>query len=57
VAATRSGGTVILTGLHEETSAMPAAEIIRREIVLRGSFAYSPALRRRLRRAATGSTG
>lgn len=43
VAATRSGGTVILTGLHEETSAMPAAEIIRREIVLRGSFAYSPA--------------
>ena len=43
VAATRSGGTVILTGLHEETSAMPVAEIIRREIVLRGSFAYSPA--------------
>jgi len=42
VAATRSGGTVILTGLHEETSAMPAAEIIRREIVLRGCFAYSP---------------
>ncbi|MSP11621.1 MAG: alcohol dehydrogenase [Chloroflexi bacterium] len=43
VAATRSAGTVILTGLHEETSAMPAAEIIRREITVRGSFAYSPA--------------
>lgn len=43
VSAVRSGGTVILTGLHEETSAMPAAEIIRREIVVRGCFAYSPA--------------
>jgi threonine dehydrogenase-like Zn-dependent dehydrogenase len=43
VAATRSGGTLILTGLHEETSAMPVAEIIRREIVARGSFAYTPA--------------
>jgi threonine dehydrogenase-like Zn-dependent dehydrogenase len=43
VAATRSTGTVILSGLHEETSAMPAADIIRREIVVRGSFAYSPA--------------
>ncbi len=43
VSATRSGGTVILTGLHEETSAMPAAEIIRREINVRGCFAYSPA--------------
>jgi threonine dehydrogenase-like Zn-dependent dehydrogenase len=43
VSATRSNGTVILSGLHEETSAMPAAEIIRREITVRGSFAYSPA--------------
>jgi len=43
VAATRSAGTLILSGLHEETSAMPAAEIIRREIVVRGCFAYSPA--------------
>ncbi len=43
VAATRSTGTVILSGLHEETSAIPAADIIRREIVARGSFAYSPA--------------
>ncbi|MEP7199187.1 MAG: alcohol dehydrogenase catalytic domain-containing protein, partial [Chloroflexota bacterium] len=43
VAATRAAGTVILTGLHEEQSAMPVADIIRREIVLHGSFAYTPA--------------
>jgi threonine dehydrogenase-like Zn-dependent dehydrogenase len=43
IAATRSAGTVILTGLHEETSEMPVAEIIRREIVLQGSFCYTPA--------------
>jgi threonine dehydrogenase-like Zn-dependent dehydrogenase len=43
VAATRPSGTVILSGLHEESSPLPAADIIRREIVLRGSFAYSPA--------------
>jgi threonine dehydrogenase-like Zn-dependent dehydrogenase len=42
VAATRSTGTLILSGLHEETSPLPAAEIIRREIVVRGCFAYSP---------------
>jgi 2-desacetyl-2-hydroxyethyl bacteriochlorophyllide A dehydrogenase len=41
VGAVRSGGTVILSGLHEETSAMPVAEIIRREIVLRGCFCYT----------------
>ena len=43
VAATRTTGMVILSGLHEETSTMPAADIIRREIVVRGAFAYSPA--------------
>lgn len=43
VSALRSAGTLVLSGLHEETSAIPAAEIIRRELVLRGSFAYSPA--------------
>jgi threonine dehydrogenase-like Zn-dependent dehydrogenase len=43
VAATQATGKVILSGLHEETSAMPAADIIRREIVVQGSFAYSPA--------------
>ena len=41
VQATRSMGTLILSGLHEETSAMPAAEIIRREISVRGSFSYN----------------
>jgi threonine dehydrogenase-like Zn-dependent dehydrogenase len=42
VSATRSAGTVVLCGLHEEIGVMPAAEIIRREIVVRGSFAYTP---------------
>jgi 2-desacetyl-2-hydroxyethyl bacteriochlorophyllide A dehydrogenase len=42
VAATHSGGTLILSGLHQEVSEMPAADIIRREIVVRGSFAYAP---------------
>ncbi len=42
VAATQSGGTLILSGLHQEVSEMPAADIIRREIVVRGSFAYAP---------------
>lgn len=43
IAATRSVGTVVLTGLHEESSPMPVADVIRREIVLRGAFAYTPA--------------
>ncbi len=42
VAATISGGTVVLTGLHEEVGPMPAAEIIRRELVVRGAFCYLP---------------
>lgn len=43
VAATRSAGTVVLSGLHEETGPIPASDVIRRELVLRGSFAYSAA--------------
>lgn len=43
VTAVRAGGTVILTGLHEEQSALNFGDVIRREVVLRGSFAYSPA--------------
>lgn len=42
ISGTRSMGTVILSGLHEESSVMPAAEIIRREMSVRGSFAYTP---------------
>ncbi len=41
ISATRAGGTVIFTGLHEEVGNVPAADIIRREIVVQGSFAYS----------------
>jgi threonine dehydrogenase-like Zn-dependent dehydrogenase len=43
IAANRAAGTMILSGLHQEVSEMPAADIIRREIVVRGSFAYAPA--------------
>jgi threonine dehydrogenase-like Zn-dependent dehydrogenase len=43
VAATRASGTLVLSGLHEETSAMPVAAMIRGEIVARGAFAYTPA--------------
>jgi threonine dehydrogenase-like Zn-dependent dehydrogenase len=43
IAAVRSAGTVVLTGLHEEASVLPVADVIRREITLRGSFAYTPA--------------
>ena len=43
VAATRNAGTLILSGLHEETSPMPAAAIIRQELTVRGSFAYRAA--------------
>ncbi len=43
VSATRASGTLVLSGLHEETSAMPVAAMIRSEIVARGSFAYTPA--------------
>jgi 2-desacetyl-2-hydroxyethyl bacteriochlorophyllide A dehydrogenase len=43
ISATMPTGTVILSGLHEESSLMPVADVIRREITLKGSFAYSPA--------------
>ncbi|MCY3833634.1 MAG: alcohol dehydrogenase catalytic domain-containing protein [Chloroflexi bacterium] len=43
VAATRASGRLILSGLHEESSAMPVAAMIRSEIMAKGSFAYTPA--------------
>lgn len=42
VQATRATGTLIFSGLHEESSSIPAADIIRREINIKGAFAYSP---------------
>ncbi len=41
VAAVQTGGKVILSGLHEEVSTMPVADVIRREITLKGCFCYS----------------
>lgn len=43
ISATQPTGTVVFSGLHEEVSEVPAADIIRREIVVKGSFAYTPA--------------
>lgn len=43
VAATKASGRLILSGLHEESSAMPVAAMIRSEITALGSFAYTPA--------------
>lgn len=42
IGAVRSLGTVILSGLHEEVGPIPAADVVRREVTLRGAFAYSP---------------
>lgn len=41
VAAARSGGKVIFTGLHEADSRLPVNDMIRSEIWARGAFAYS----------------
>lgn len=41
VAAVQTGGKVILSGLHEEVSTIPVADVIRREITLQGCFCYS----------------
>ncbi len=43
VSATKAGGRLVLSGLHEESSAMPVAAMIRSEITAKGSFAYTPA--------------
>jgi 2-desacetyl-2-hydroxyethyl bacteriochlorophyllide A dehydrogenase len=42
VSAVRRGGQVLLSGLHEEASAMPVADMIRREITAQGTFCYTP---------------
>lgn len=56
VKAARSGGQVLLSGLHEETSVLPVAEAIRREINLQGSFCYSQTdFQAAVRRLADGS--
>jgi 2-desacetyl-2-hydroxyethyl bacteriochlorophyllide A dehydrogenase len=42
VSAVHRGGQVLLSGLHEETSAMPVADMIRREITAQGTYCYTP---------------
>ena len=41
IAAMQTRGLLILSGLHEESSAMPVADMIRREITAVGSYAYT----------------
>ena len=58
IKATRAAGIMILSGLHEETSAFPAADVIRREIVVKGAFSYTPAdFRAALAAIADGTMG
>jgi threonine dehydrogenase-like Zn-dependent dehydrogenase len=42
IRAVRAGGRVVLIGLHDEESVLPANYIVRNEITLAGTFAYSP---------------
>lgn len=42
LAATASGGRLVLTGLHEPETALDLNDVIRREISIAGSFAYTP---------------
>lgn len=37
----RSGGVVVLLGLHEDESVLPTHEIVRRELALTGSYTYT----------------
>ena len=41
IRAVRPGGRVVLIGLHDEESVLPANYLIRQEITLAGSFAYT----------------
>jgi threonine dehydrogenase-like Zn-dependent dehydrogenase len=41
IEATARGGRMIFVGLHEEESPIPANLVIRSEIMLQGSFAYT----------------
>ena len=41
IAATRSGGEVILLGLAQADGGMPVADLVRRSIRVRGQFAYT----------------
>jgi len=36
------GGRVVLSGLHEESSEMPVAELIRKEQTVQASSCYTP---------------
>jgi threonine dehydrogenase-like Zn-dependent dehydrogenase len=39
----RPGGAVVLLGLHEDESALPFHRVVRDQVALQGSFAYTDA--------------
>jgi threonine dehydrogenase-like Zn-dependent dehydrogenase len=43
VAATRTGGEIVIVGLAESDGGMPVAELVRRSLRVRGHFAYTRA--------------
>jgi threonine dehydrogenase-like Zn-dependent dehydrogenase len=43
VAATRTGGEIVIVGLGESDGGMPVAELVRRSLRVRGHFAYTRA--------------
>jgi 2-desacetyl-2-hydroxyethyl bacteriochlorophyllide A dehydrogenase len=54
----RSGGTVVLVGLHDDETPLSSHEIIRREITLTGSFTYTlDDLHRAIDYLASGAVG
>lgn len=42
LAAVAAGGRVVFIGLHEEESSLPVNLMVRKEITVRGAFAYTP---------------
>ncbi|ABG05920.1 Alcohol dehydrogenase GroES-like protein [Rubrobacter xylanophilus DSM 9941] len=38
----RPGGTVVLVGLHEDETALGFHDVVRRQLALQGSYAYTP---------------
>lgn len=42
IEAVKLGGTVVFVGLHDEESQIQSNLVIRKEVTLRGSFAYTP---------------
>ncbi|BBL80673.1 galactitol-1-phosphate 5-dehydrogenase [Rubrobacter xylanophilus] len=54
----RPGGTVVLVGLHEDETSLGFHDVVRRQIALQGSYAYTPRdFERALEWLASGEAG